>query len=144
MKSKISSNYSETQKLGEEFSKNIKPGAIVALHGVLGAGKTTFVQGIAHGLGIKNRIISPTFVLVREHRIKNYDLRIKKLYHIDIYRIESKRDLEGLGLDEILSDKNAVVAIEWAEKLGEKLPKDRIDIDFENLNENKRRITWSK
>lgn len=144
MKSKISESSKQTQQIGEELGRSLNQGSVIALYGELGAGKTTFVQGIARGLGIKKRIISPTFVLVREHRIKNYELRIKQLYHVDLYRVQSEKDLEGLGLEEILNDKNAIIAIEWAEKLGLKLPKNRIDIYFEILEEDKRKITINK
>lgn len=153
MKSKISNNFAETQHIGKEFVLRSKillrrtqwP-IVICLYGELGAGKTTFVQGLARGLGIKNRIISPTFIFIRRYdlRFKNKDLRIKYFYHIDLYRIEDQKGIEGLGLEEILSDENSIVVIEWAEKLGSKLPKNRIDIYFENLEENKRKITWSK
>ncbi len=141
MKSKISNSYQQTQQIGEEFGRHLVPGTLIALYGDLGAGKTTFVQGLAKGLGINKRIISPTFVLVREHRIMNHELKINKFYHVDLYRIEREKDIEGLGLEEILSDKNAIVAIEWADKLGAKLPKKRIDIYFENVDRDKRKIT---
>ncbi len=141
MKSKISNSYQQTQQIGEEFGRHLAPGTLIALYGDLGAGKTTFVQGLAKGLGINKRIISPTFVLIREHGIMNHELKINKFYHVDLYRIESEKDIEGLGLEEILSDKNAIVAIEWADKLGAKLPKERVDIYFENLEGDKRKIT---
>lgn len=135
-----SSSYLQTQQTGEEFGRSLKGGSVVCLCGQLGAGKTTFTQGIAAGLGIKKRIISPTFVLVREHRITNHELRIKKLYHVDLYRVKNDKDMESLGLDEILQDKNSITVIEWAEKLGSKLPKERIDIYFENIDDSKRKI----
>ncbi|QQG41007.1 MAG: tRNA (adenosine(37)-N6)-threonylcarbamoyltransferase complex ATPase subunit type 1 TsaE [Candidatus Levyibacteriota bacterium] len=140
----ITGSYKKTQSLGEEFVKrsHLVQGAtltakVVALHGDLGGGKTTFTQGIAKGLGIKRRIISPTFVVVRTYKIK-----FKKFYHIDLYRIQSLKDIEGLGIEEILENPENIVVIEWAERLGDLLPKKRTDVYFEYLDKNKRRITY--
>lgn len=147
MKVFITNNFEETQKLGEEFARShlarLKRTPI-ALYGELGSGKTTFVQGLAKGLGIKRRIISPTFVLVREHRIKNYELRIMNFYHIDLYRIEGERDLKSLGLEEIIKDSQNIVAIEWAEKMGKLLPRKRWNIKFDYLDGQRRKIWISK
>ncbi len=68
--------------------------------------------------------------------------KIKNFYHIDLYRTESKKDIEGLGIEEILKNKNNIVVIEWAERLGELLPKKRIDIYFEYISEGKRKVTF--
>ncbi len=121
MENYISCSEDETKKLAENFAKKTR-GNIFALSGELGAGKTTFVQGFAKGLGIQDKIISPTFVLIRQHQIPNTD---KTLYHIDLYRLENIESLKHLGLDEILSDSNNIVLIEWAEKL-KQLPKGTI------------------
>ena len=131
----ITDNYKKTQSLGEQFAKKLIGGEVVALYGDLGGGKTTFTQGIAKGLGIKQRIISPTFVIVRSYKIKNF-------YHIDLYRIENKRDIEGLGIEDILKNPENIVVVEWAERLGDLLPKKRIDVSFEYLDEEKRKITY--
>ncbi|MBI2195791.1 MAG: tRNA (adenosine(37)-N6)-threonylcarbamoyltransferase complex ATPase subunit type 1 TsaE [Candidatus Levybacteria bacterium] len=142
MKSKISENFGQTQRLGKELAKTLKGGSAVCLYGQLGAGKTTFVQGLAKGLGIKQRITSPTFIIVRKYKISKSS--VKSFYHIDLYRIDTSSDIKNLGLDEILNDKNALVVIEWAEKFGSELPKKRIDIYFENIGKDERKITWSK
>ena len=76
----------QTEKLGEDFAKNLKPQDVVFLIGNLGSGKTTFTKGIARGLGIKNRILSPTFIVVRSHSTANE--RIQTLYHLDLYRLK--------------------------------------------------------
>jgi len=136
----ITSLKEETQQVGEDLVSNLKDKNIIALYGDLGSGKTTFVQGLAKGLGIKKRIISPTFVLVREHRIMNQESRIMNLYHIDLYRIENVSEIKNLGLEEIMNDRNNIVAIEWAEKMGSLLPKKRLDIRFKYMDENKREI----
>lgn len=129
----------ETQKLGEEISADLKPGNILALYGELGSGKTTFIQGLARGLGVKKRVISPTFVFIRQYPIRHM-LSAKMLYHVDLYRINTLKQTKGLGLEEIFTDKTAIVVIEWADRIKEILPKKRIDINFDYLDENQRRI----
>jgi len=128
-----------TQKLGEKLSADLKPGSILALYGELGSGKTTFIQGLARGLGIKKRIISPTFIFIRQYTIR-YPLYVKTLYHVDLYRINTLKQTKGLGLKEIFADKSAIVVIEWADRIKEILPKKRVDINFEYFDENQRRI----
>lgn len=137
MKSYESNSEQETKKLAENFAKHTNS-RIFALTGDLGAGKTIFVQGFAKGLGIKEKIISPTFVLIRQHQIPSSN---KTLYHIDLYRLDSV-DSKQLGLDEILAEENSIVLIEWAEKLN-KLPKDSIRINIEKGENQNRRITIS-
>lgn len=147
----ITKNSLETQKLGKVFSKRLNlfqsstlP-KVIALYGELGSGKTTFVQGLAKELGIK-KIISPTFIIVRSYKIrfKIYDLRIKNFYHIDLYRVESSKDIEELGIKELINDPENIVVIEWAERMKNLLPKERIDVEFEYVNEDKRRVTIIK
>ncbi|OGH21625.1 MAG: tRNA (adenosine(37)-N6)-threonylcarbamoyltransferase complex ATPase subunit type 1 TsaE [Candidatus Levybacteria bacterium RIFCSPHIGHO2_01_FULL_41_15] len=156
----ITNNSKETQRLAESFIfrseillRRTKTPRVFALFGELGSGKTTFVQGLAKGLGIKKRIISPTFIIVRNYKIRNkiYDLpagkaglRFKNFFHVDLYRLESKNDIEGLGLEEIINDSENIIAIEWAEKIKSLLPKNRYDIRFEHLSQNKRKIIITK
>jgi len=111
--------------------------AVVCLYGELGSGKTTFVQGVAKGLGIDTRLLSPTFIIVRRYPLKS---GISFFYHIDLYRTKSVSDLEGLGLREIFSDPHAVICIEWAQRLGSFLPKQRTDIHFSVISEGQRKI----
>lgn len=118
----------ETQKIGRQLANSLKAGDVVCLYGDLGAGKTVFVKGIAKGLGIKKRILSPTFVLMRAY---------PGLYHIDLYRID---DFRYLGLDEIFENEGIKV-IEWAEKLGSALPEKRIDVKIKKVDEQTRKIT---
>ena len=110
----------------------------MCLYGNLGSGKTTFTQGLAEYFGIK-RIISPTFILVRPYKIKSI---FKSLYHIDLYRLNNLKEIKNLGFEEIISDKNNLVVIEWAENAGTILPKKRIDIHFKWLSENKRELSY--
>ncbi len=142
----ITNSFKETQNLGKKLAKTLKGGELVALYGNLGGGKTTFVQGLAMGLGIKRRIISPTFIIIRTYdlRPKTKDQRLTTFYHVDLYRTETTADIRGLGVDEIIGNSNNIVVVEWAEKMRELLPKQRIDIYFEYLDENKREITVNK
>jgi tRNA threonylcarbamoyladenosine biosynthesis protein TsaE len=131
----------DTKKLGKKLSADLKGGEVVALVGDLGSGKTTFAQGFAQGLGIKENIISPSYIIMRTYKIPPLTL-----YHLDLYRIEENIDQEltNIGFKEILDDKKAVVLIEWAEKAKDTLPKNTIWINFEYLNEDERNITISK
>ena len=135
----ISKSPRETQKIAKDFSKDLKPGDIVALYGDLGAGKTVFIQGIAQGLKIKKKITSPTFVFIHTYSI-NIANQDSSFYHMDLYRGETVHDFESLGLDEIINDKNVVV-VEWASKIEDRLPKKRIDVTIKAVNEYTRRIT---
>ena len=134
----VTNNYKETQKIGERLAKKIKPPVILALLANLGGGKTTFTQGLAKGLGIKNIITSPTFVLEKIYNIpkKKYDL-----HHYDLYRIEP----DDILIDEILENaKNNIVVIEWADKIINQLPKKNlIKIKFSITKDNKRKIKIS-
>lgn len=110
----------------------------MALSGELGSGKTTFVQGIAKGLGVKKQIVSPTFIIMREYAGEKLNF-----YHVDLYRLEGDlgSELENLGLTDIWEDPKNVVVIEWAEKAEKYLPKSTKWIKFENLGEEQRKIS---
>lgn len=116
----------------------MKGGEILGLVGDLGAGKTTFVQGLADGLNIKERLISPTFILLREYRRASG----VNLYHVDLYRLETvtETELEGLGILDFAKDKRNVILIEWAEKARGLLPANTIWVEFENLGRDRRKI----
>ncbi len=133
----ITNSARETEDLGTELAHNFQIGDIVVLSGELGAGKTTFVQGVAKALNVKSRVISPTFVLVRRHRGK-FDQRKINLYHIDLYRLGDSEEIKNLGLDDIFEDPNGIFFIEWGEK--HQTLKASWQIDFEVLNKNKRKI----
>lgn len=133
MKQYLTFSEKETRELGKKLAATLH--GVIALSGELGAGKTTFVQGFAKGLGIKEKIISPTFVLIRQHKIPKTK---KMLYHIDLYRLE---DFEELGLKELTDNPNNIVLIEWAEKVKSLLPKRTVWIKFEQIDENQRKVT---
>lgn len=145
MTNKCTSNSAEeTEKIGKEFAATLLAGDVVCLYGDLGAGKTTITKGIAKGLGITSPVTSPTFSLVRQYklRIMNKELRMKTLYHIDLYRLEDQEQVKSIGIEEILSDPYGLVLIEWAEKLQGLLPKKRKEIQIKNLDNDSRSITF--
>lgn len=131
----------ETQDIAKNLAlETINNGGIIALIGDLGAGKTTFTQGFARGLGITEKINSPTFVLMHQHQIPESK---KILYHLDLYRLKNTRDIEQIGIQELLdnTDQN-IILIEWAEKVESLLPKNIIKISIKKspVNENQRII----
>lgn len=129
----VTKSAKDTQELGEALGHTVlKKGSsglskIICLWGELGSGKTTFTQGVAKGLGITSRLLSPTFIIVRRYIVSNSSLI---LYHMDLYRIQGNADIEGLGFSDMLTDPDALVVIEWPERLGSLLPQRRLDIHF--------------
>ena len=126
----------ETRQLGQKIGTLIKLPLIIALRGDLGSGKTAFVQGLAKGLEVPDGyyITSPTFTLINE-----YPGRMS-LVHVDLYRLESIDDLEDLGLDELLYGQ-AVIAIEWAEKLTGRQPAEQLLVTMEIIDDECRKLT---
>ena len=115
----------ETQKFASEFSKTIEVGSIISLNGNLGAGKTTFAQGFAQGMGIKQHVGSPTFKLVSE-----YSGEKMKLFHVDCYRLKGIEDFLNMGGENLLLPENGVCLFEWASIIDGVLPDNTIMIDF--------------
>lgn len=133
-------NEKETFTLGVSLAKKLKGGEILALYGDLGAGKTKFLQGLAKGFGVKNKVNSPTFNILKIYKVKGHKT-INTFCHIDAYRLSSEKDLIALGVEEYFQDKSTVTAIEWAERIKKILPKKTIAIDIKHLSEDERKIT---
>ena len=131
MKKFVSKSVKETINFGKRLGRILRKGDVVALCGELGSGKTRFIQGFAKGLGLRQRLTSPTFVLLKKY---------KNLYHIDCYRLNKPKNLLDLDFKEIISNSQNIVLIEWAEKVRSMLPKDVIWVKFEIVSEKKRRI----
>ena len=114
---------------------------MILLTGELGSGKTTFVQGLAKGLQIPHRLVSPTFILVKRYPLKN--LPFDWFFHVDLYRVANKLAIGTLGLDEIFTDPANIAAIEWWERLGKSVPHESILMTFEQnqTDSNKRLIS---
>lgn len=127
-----------TKDLAKKIARKLKGGDVLALTGELGGGKTTFVQGLAKGLGITKNITSPSFLILKKYKVAGAGF--KEFYHIDAYRLENSRYLASLGTEEIIADKNSVVAIEWADKVKKLLPTNAIHISFSYFKGNSRQI----
>ena len=131
----ISHSAAETKKIGNEFVLRLQRGDVVALVGHLGAGKTTFVQGMAAGLGVavKTYVRSPTFTLINEYPGKI------PLYHFDLYRLERREELAGLGIDEYF-DGDGITVVEWGDKFPDLLPAKTLTARFAMIDEQTREI----
>jgi len=130
----VSPSAAATEAAGERLGATLGPGAVVALTGELGAGKTSFVQGLVRGLGASVRATSPTFVLVNE-----YAGRVP-IHHVDAYRTESMTELMDVGLLEMIGG-DGVTIVEWADKLTPLLPPDAIHVHITGVGDELRTIT---
>ena len=117
----------ETWKLAEEFAGELKPGDVVCLEGDLGAGKTTFTQGLAAHLGAKRAVTRPTFCLVVEHPTSRF-----LLVHMDLYRLHDADDVLTIGWEDYLA-RGAVLFVEWPDRAGDLIPPDARHVRFEHL-----------
>jgi tRNA threonylcarbamoyladenosine biosynthesis protein TsaE len=140
-------NIKDIEKLAKLFLDKVKAekskATIVTLSGDLGAGKTTFVQSVGKILGIKKKIVSPTFVLMKRYYLK--ENQFENLYHIDAYRLEGKyikHELKLLGFEEIIKDPKNILFIEWPEILGKNLPKKVLKIKIKHKKENQREFSF--
>ena len=142
---------SQTKKIGKILAEGLlkspterKKAIILGLVGDLGGGKTTFLQGFAKGLGIKEKITSPTFIIMKRFKIRaNQRSNSRELvyfYHLDCYRVQRTEEILNLGFKEIASDSQNIVAIEWADKIRKILPRNMSWINFEFMGKSKRKI----
>lgn len=138
MQQLISHSPAETQALGDKIARCANAGLVIALSGDLGAGKTQFVKGLARGLGIQARVHSPTFTLVNEYAGGRL-----KLFHLDLYRLETREQILSAGIEEFLKP-DGVAVIEWAERirdLGFAIPNfKKVTIDI--ITDSERKITY--
>lgn len=122
--------------MGKKIGAFLLANEIIALTGTLGAGKTTLIQGIAEGLGVKDYVTSPTFIIINEYQGRS------PFYHIDLYRLDEVAQMEDLGIEEYFN-RGGVCVIEWAEKLKGLLPKNAESIELNIISENEREICVS-
>lgn len=135
----------ETQEIAKKLAQKIrvksaswrimKQTLVLALEGELGAGKTVFTQGFIKALGIKQKITSPTFVLMKPYKIPD-----GILYHIDAYRLKNYHDLEALGIKELINQPGNILLIEWSDRVQQIIPKKHITIHIDHLNKTTRKI----
>lgn len=162
---------SQTKKIGTILAKSIlnlylhsDKAVVLGLKGNLGAGKTTFLQGFARGLGIQENVLSPTFVILKKYALQDTKKRNKKsskisarsereagrkrqslysrFYHIDCYRIQKPREILALGFQKIVSNPKNIITIEWAERILKILPQNTLWIQLTVINKNTRKITF--
>lgn len=150
----ISHSKEETLRIGREFAKHCTPGTVIALSGDLGAGKTTFTQGLLEGLGVEGPYTSPTFVLMKQYDVRhkrsedeyamnntdrNRTAELSRIYHADAYRINTQQML-AIGWEEWIEDASGVVIIEWPERIADIIPETAINISLEWIDESSRKI----
>src|SRR3990172_7729605 len=129
----ILKNEQEMKIFASSFSKELGNCKVLALYGDLGSGKTTFVQGLAAGLGIERRILSPTFVFQRSYDLK--DKPFNRFHHLDLYRFSNLKDAKAIGIEELLTEKGSLIAIEWPEIIERLLPRETVKIRFKKISE---------
>jgi len=140
----ITKSPAQTRRAGKMLAEEIlkakgrKSSLLLALEGDLGGGKTTFLQGFAKGLGVKQKITSPTFLIMRKFEIRPPEFEY--FFHFDCYRIKGSKELLPLGFKEIISNPKNIVAVEWAEKVQKLLPENVFLIKFEFVDKNTRNI----
>lgn len=135
MREYISTSEKDTERLGAELAARLPDGAVVAMYGELGAGKTAFVRGMARGMGISARVSSPTFTIVNEYKGD------RELIHFDMYRLGSSDELFGIGWEDYLR-RGAVCAVEWSENVEDAFFGDETRVRFEKLSDSSRKITF--
>jgi tRNA threonylcarbamoyladenosine biosynthesis protein TsaE len=137
--------FKETQKLGEKIAEEIlkaplnKAAVVLGLQGDLGGGKTTFLQGFAKGLGVKEKITSPTFVIMKRFNLPSKN-KFRNFYHIDCYRLKDDKDVLELNFDNIILNPENIIAVEWPEHIKKVFPKSAHYIRFKFIDENTREI----
>ena len=124
----------ETEAVGKRLGKTLKPGAVIAYQGDLGAGKTAFTRGVALGLGAKEQVTSPTYTIVNEYLSGKYPL-----FHFDMYRLASSDDLFDIGWEDYL-ERGGICAVEWSENVADAM-ENAITVTIEKLGDDTRRIT---
>ncbi len=136
----LSSSVAETEALAAKLACGLSGGVCVALYGDLGAGKTQFVRGLVRGFGGDARVVSsPTFVLLNVYDASKDSPQRLTVYHLDAYRVNGPGDFEGIGFAELLEE-GGIVVVEWADRVETLLPRDRIEVRIEPVDQETRRI----
>lgn len=150
----ITNNVEETWELAKKLANDIlkissDKATVIGLEGNLGTGKTMFAQGFARGLGVKETIVSPTFIIMKKFQISKSKCQIKsqipisnfkKFIHIDAYRLDNSKEIMDLGWNGLIADPKNIILVEWADKIREILPKNFIWVKFKVVGEEKREI----
>jgi tRNA threonylcarbamoyladenosine biosynthesis protein TsaE len=141
MANQLTTSSQETKKIGQRLARSLKGGEVIALFGELGSGKTTFVQGLAKGLGVEQVVTSPSFILMNQFLIPG---RKVKLCHFDFYRLKKGVERSPADLTDFLGKKEYISLIEWADRVTEFLPSSTIKIYFKYISSNRRKITINR
>jgi tRNA threonylcarbamoyladenosine biosynthesis protein TsaE len=129
----ITTTAKQTQQLGETLAQELKGGQIICLSGELGSGKTTFTQGLLKGLKVRGPYTSPTFVIMKKYK--------NNIFHFDAYRVSDK-DILSLGWKEIIAGPKNIIIVEWADRIKKIIPRGCLQIKFEWVNKNERKIIF--
>ena len=131
------------QNFARDFVQTLSPqqngATVLGLYGDLGAGKTSFTQGLAQALGVSDTVVSPTFVIMKKYELNPDHLKFTSLIHIDAYRIEKPEEMIRLGWNDIISNKENLVVVEWPERVRANMP-EHIKINFNHISENEREV----
>ena len=148
----LSYSTAETRRLGKILgreilkTKNVKTALVLRLEGDLGSGKTTFLQGLAKGLGVAELVLSPTFIIMRKLKIRENSRsnprQLANFYHFDCYRLSRSQEIEILDFKKIIADPRNVVALEWADRVAKTLPRNAIFIKFQFINKSTRLLEF--
>lgn len=141
MRQFVTKNEQETYDLAKVLADQAKAGSVWALFGELGSGKTTFTKALAKSLGVKEAVTSPTFVISKEYYLPKVVNGIKKLIHIDCYRLDTLSDYDSEEMREKFSQKDALIIVEWPERVLALLPEGTVKIKFEYLDKNSRKVS---
>ncbi len=136
----VSRSVDETMHFAKKWAGTIQPGTVISLEGDLGSGKTTFIKGLAMGLGLQksDEVKSPTFVLLHIYPTK------VPLYHFDLYRLESKQELEAIDFEEFITDSKAISCVEWGEKAAALYPPHVYRVTLSIVDDHSRKIRLSE
>ncbi len=142
----------ETREVGRNFAQTLKPGTLVCFEGNLGAGKTTFIQGMLEAFGAELPFVSPTFILMKQYDLLKpkklnfqleVELLIQRIYHADAYRLGAP-EFREIGFEEWIADPAGVTLLEWPERIAELLPEKYVTVSIESISETERRIEISQ
>jgi tRNA threonylcarbamoyladenosine biosynthesis protein TsaE len=132
----------ETKQIAVDLINSLSTGTVICLEGVMAAGKTTFSQGVGVALNIP-RVVSPTYMIMREYAIENHKV-FKRLFHLDLYRLNTAEEIKAFDLEEIWSQPENLILVEWPEKFFELLPKNRVEVQIKVNSGTEREITINK
>jgi len=140
----ITNSTEETEQLARKIADRLRPGDVLALYGDLGSGKTTLTKFLVKALGFKDKVQSPTFIMARVYEtnesLREDISRLNRINHLDLYRLQDKKELENFGIEEYFDEPSSITIIEWAEMAEDYLPRKTIKVEFTELGDTKRKI----